>query len=164
MSSSIQPGNGYGFTSSGYGVSLNISNPFLSEDGPYDPLDPSLSVDKVSVTPGTVNRYVPKIATTYLDDPTPPTITVTGEGYVSVKCTYEANKFFPRTAEIVFTSGATVPVDTNTESYYPIAKVNSTTVGMVTTLSLVRLVTSGNLAVNRLKAGASTATWWWTRV
>ena len=66
--------------------------------------------------------------------------------------------------EIVFTSGATVPVDTNTESYYPIAKINSVTVGMVTTLSLVRLVTSGNLAVNRLKAGASTATWWWTRV
>lgn len=163
MSSSIQPGSGYGFTSSGYGVSLNISNPF-QDDEVYNPLDPSLSVDKVSITPGTVNRYIPKIGANYIDEPTPPTLTATGEGYVSVKCTYEADKYFPRTAEIVFTSGATAPVDTNTESHYPIAKINSTTVGMVTTLSLVRLVQSGNLAVNRLKSGASAATWWWTRV
>lgn len=164
MSGSVQPGNGYGFTSSGYGVSLNISSPFIDDADVYKPLWPSLSVDKVVVSPGTVNRYVPKIGATYIDDATPPMLTVSGEGYISVKCTYEVNKFFPRTAEIVYTTGATVPVDTNTDSYYPIAKINQVTVGMVTTYSLVRLVEDGNLAVNRLKAGASTATWWWTRV
>lgn len=160
----VQPGNGYGFTSSGYGVSLDMANPFPQDSEPFNPLTPNLSGNNVSINPGTVNRYVPKIGSNYIDASPAPTLTATGEGYVLVKATYEANKFFPRTAEIVFASGSTIPTDTNTESYYPIAKINSITVGSVTTLTMTRLVQDGNLAVNRLKAGASTATWWWTRV
>jgi hypothetical protein len=161
---SIQPGNGYGFNSSGYGVSLDIGNPFPEDSAFIPPLSPQLEVNKVSVTPGTVNRYVPKIGSTYIDAVTPPTITAEGPGFICVKATYEANKFFPRTATIVFESGATPPVDTNTESYYPLARVNETMVDGVSVLSMVRLVEPANLLVNRLKAGASLATWWWTRV
>lgn len=128
-----------------------------------NPLDPTISGDKVTVTPGTVNRYIPKIGANYIDETPPPTITVTDNGYVLVKVTYEANKYFPRTAEIVFLAVATPPVDTETESHYPLAKVVKTTTGAVTTYSLtgVGFYSNGNLIVNRLKSGQGAATWWW---
>jgi hypothetical protein len=157
----IQPGSGYGFSSSGYGASLDIGNPFPDDTASIPPLNPQLDGNKVSVSPGTVNRYIPKIGSTYIDASTPPTITAEGPGFICVKCTYEVNKFFPRTATIVFEPGATPPVDTGTESYYPLAKVNETTVDGVSVLSMVRLVDPANLVVNRLKAGDNVATWWW---
>jgi hypothetical protein len=156
----VQPGNGYGFSSSGYGVSLDIGNPFPDlGDSEVQFLNPSLEGDKVSVSPGTVNRYIPTMGGVYLDDSTPPTITITGAGHVLVRATYESGKFFPRTATIVFESGSTPPADTNTDSYFPLAKVNSTS-GVY---SIVKL-SSGNLVVNRLKAGDNTATWWWQAI
>jgi len=161
----VQPGNGYGFSSSGYGVSLDIGGPFPELNDPaiiY--LNPSLSGDKVSVSPGTVNRYIPKIGSVYIDAASAPKITVSGPGYICVKCTYAANSFFPRTATIVFETGDTPPVDTNSQSFYPLAKVNEETTGGVTSLTFTRLVEPANLVVNRLKAGANNATWWWTRV
>lgn len=128
-----------------------------------NPLDPTISGDKVTITPGTVNRYIPKIGANYIDQTPPPTITVTDNGYILVKVTYEVNKFFPRTAEIVFLAVATPPVDTNTESHYPLAKVVKTTSGGVDYYSLtgVGFYNNGNLVVNRLKAGQNIATWWW---
>ncbi len=131
-----------------------------------NPLDPVISGDKVTITPGTVNRYIPKIGTKYIDESPPPELTVTNNGYILVKVTYEAGKFFPRTAEIVFLAESTPPADTNTESYYPLAKVVKTTSGGIDNYSLtgVGFFSNANLAVNRLKAGANTATWWWTRV
>jgi len=128
-----------------------------------NPLDPTISGDKVTVTPGTVNRYIPKIGTNYIDQSPPPTITVTDNGYILVKVTYEANKYFPRTAEIVFLAVTTPPVDTETESHYPLAKVVKTTTVGVSTYSLtgVGFYSNGNLIVNRLKSGQGMATWWW---
>jgi hypothetical protein len=158
---SIQPGNGYGFSSSGYGVSLDIGNPFPEDGGTNPPLNPQLDGNKVSVSPGTVNRYIPKIGGTYIDAATPPTITAEGPGFICVKCTYESGKFFPRTATIVFEPGATPPADTNTESFYPLARVNETTVEGVQVFTMLRLVEPANLVVNRLKAGNNIATWWW---
>lgn len=127
------------------------------------PLDPVISGDKVTITPGTVNRYIPKIGSNYIDETPAPTITVTANGYILVKVTYEANKYFPRTAEVVFEVGVSPPADTNTESYYPLAKVVKTTSGGVDTYSLtgVGFFSNGNLVVNRLKAGNNIATWWW---
>jgi hypothetical protein len=125
-----------------------------------DPLDPNLSGDKVTIRPGTVNRYIPKIGSDYIDKVPAPTITVTDNGYVLVKVTYEPNKYFPRTAEVVFEAVATPPVDTETESYWPLAKVNKTTVGSTTSYAL-QYFSNGNLIVNRLKSGQGAATWWW---
>lgn len=127
------------------------------------PLDPVLDGDKVTIIPGTVNRYIPKIVNTYIDATPPPELTVTDNGYVLVKVTYEANKFFPRTAEIVFLAVETPPVDTNTESYWPLAKVIKTVVESTTSYSL-QYFSNGNLVVNRLKAGNNTATWWWDTI
>jgi hypothetical protein len=158
----VQPGNGYGFSSSGYGVSLDIGNPFPAADETNQVvfLRASLSEDKVSVSPGTVNRYIPQIGSVYIDAATPPTITIEGPGYVMVKATYQVNTFFPRTATIIYHSGATVPTDTNTDGYYPLARVNEVSSGGTTTRVLT-LLSTGNLVVNRLKAGANNATWWW---
>ena len=124
------------------------------------PLDPGLVGDKVTIQPGTVNRYIPKIGSDYIDKVPAPTITVTDNGYVMVKVTHEANKYFPRTAEVVFEAVATPPVDTETTSYYPLAKVNKTTTGSTTTYAL-QYFSNGNLIVNRLKSGQGAATWWW---
>ena len=124
------------------------------------PLDPNLSGDKVTIQPGTVNRYIPKIGSDYIDKVPAPQITVTDDGYIMVKVTHEPNKYFPRTAEVVFEAVATPPVDTETTSYYPLAKVNKTTVGLTTTYAL-QYFSNGNLIVNRLKSGQGAATWWW---
>lgn len=155
--SKAQPGSGYGLTSSGYGFSLNTSEPFPKDsDAKILFLYPVLDGDKVSVTPGLINGYVPKIGSTHIDATTPPKITIEGAGYICAKATYEANKFFPRTATIVYEYGATTPADTNTDGYFALARVNVTSgVYSMTVLAY------GNLIVNRLKAGNSTATWWW---
>lgn len=123
-------------------------------------LDPSVNGDKVTVVPGTVNRYIPKIGADYIDKIPRPQITVTDNGYILVKVTYEANKYFPRTAEIVFLAVSSPPADTENESYYPLSKVNKTTSGGVDTYTLDYLG-NGNLIVNRLKSGQGAATWWW---
>lgn len=158
---SVQPGVGFGFSSSGYGVSLDMSNPFPEVDNPYRPLYPRLEdPNKVYVSPGTVNRFIPTIGGTYIDASTPPFITVSAEGYICIKLGYVANTFFPRTAEIVFYGGSVSPVDTATYGYYPLAKVNTATVGGVTTYSLI-VFSYGNFVCNRLKAGAGTAVWYW---
>ncbi len=154
--------NDFTFFSNTDGVSYGLPQEIVQGVG-LNPLDPEISGDKVTINPGTVNRYIPKIGSKYIDESPPPQLTVTDNGYVLVKVTYEANKFFPRTAEIVFLAVATPPADTNTESYWPLAKVIKTVVDSTTTYSL-QYFSNGNLAVNRLKAGANTATWWWTRV
>lgn len=159
----IQPGAGYTFTSSSLGTNLSIEKqwaPFQFFQGP-EPLTPSIAGTKVNIQPGTVNRYVPKIGEDYIDKIPPPQLTVTGEGYVLVKVTYVAAKFFPRTAEIVFVEGADLPEDTNEESYYPLAKVSPIEDSDPAAYILGELKV-GSLAVNRLKAGESTAVWWWT--
>lgn len=68
--SKIQPGAGYGFTSSGYGYSLNTNPPFdLSEDAaaPDHPFKVSITWNEdaamffATVTAGTINNIVPVI-------------------------------------------------------------------------------------------------------
>ena len=161
----IQPGVGYTFDSSSRGFTIDTSDPFptVVSKLPEVPLTPTINGDKVTITPGTVNRYIPKIGSEYIDRTPAPTLTVTGTGYVLVKCTYEANKFFPRTAVIIFEAGATLPADTGEESYYPLAYAQSIPESSPAAYSLTNLVgLTGNLVVNRLKAGSNTATWWWS--
>lgn len=118
---------------------------------------------KFSVYPGTVNRIVPKLYDDYLDSsPAPESVEIADEGYVAIKCEYEADTFFPRTASVVFLYGDDLNVypDTLTESYFPVAKINKVVASGITTYSVVQLSAS-NLVVNRLKAGDNNASWWW---
>lgn len=161
----VQPGVGYNFDSSNSGFTLDTTEAFPRRDidGRDEPLTPNISGNIVTVIPGTVNRYVPKIGEIYIDKVPPPSLTVSGEGYILVKVTYEANKFFPRTAVIVFQAVETPPADTENEGYYPLAKVNPIS-GSSPPQFTLQTFSVGSLAVNRLKAGQGTATWWWTRV
>jgi hypothetical protein len=115
---------------------------------------------KYSVTPGTVNRIVPMIGSVFLDASTRPELTITATGYICIKLTHVAGTFFPRTATIVFVTGSTTPGDTETEGYYPLAKINVTGTGSSATYETI-ILSYGNLVCNRLKAGANTAIWYW---
>jgi hypothetical protein len=163
--SKIQPGNGYGFTSSGYGFSINAGSPFNDpEQGEYRPLYATYNgTNKYLISPGTVNRIVPKIGEVYLDAATKPQLTVTASGYICVLLTHETDSFFPRTATIILHPGAVTPVDTETTGYYPLAKVNVTETEDGTKYETI-VFSYGNFVCNRLKAGANTAVWYWAGI
>jgi hypothetical protein len=160
----VQPGIGFGFSSSGYGASLDLSDPFPEVTNTYRPLYVFLQEpDKVYVEPGTVNRAVPVIGSDYIDASTRPFFTVTGEGYIAIRLEYVAATFFPRTAQIIFHAGSATPVDTETYGYYPLAKVNQVIVGATTTYSVI-VFSYGNFICNRLKSGANIAAWYWATI
>jgi len=117
---------------------------------------------RIVVTPGCVNRVVPKLEGKYLDADEPPDQLIVSESYITVKVTYEENKNFPRTAEIYLHLGGDLNSleDTPAYSYYPIAKINQTTSGSDKVYTVTQL-SAGHLVCNRTKAGAGTATWWW---
>ena len=98
MSSTIQPGAGYGFTSSGFGFSLNTTNPFQDDAvtrHPFQIINVSINAGgKViyQVKSGTINNIVPLIddyissTTVLLDRVTsgaanPPTAELTSGNY-----------------------------------------------------------------------------------
>jgi hypothetical protein len=68
--SKIQPGNGYGFSSGGFGFTLNTENPFPAEIS-FPPAHPFLAINiryetagsvfTYQVTPGVLNNYVPQM-------------------------------------------------------------------------------------------------------
>ena len=160
----MQPGVGYRFISSSSGITLDIGDPWPEPTvSNYRPLNPEIAGDKVYVTPGTVNRVVPLLGGTALDASTPPYLTVTAEGYITIRLQYVPATFFPRTCEIVFYAGSVTPADTATYGYYPLAKVNSVTVGPTTTYSLI-LLSYGNFVCNRLQSGANPAAWYWSTI
>jgi hypothetical protein len=66
--SRIQPGTGYGFSSGGYGFTINTSSPFPAESEvstrhPFKviPIGPSGSNFRYQVVSGTLNNIVPEI-------------------------------------------------------------------------------------------------------
>ena len=65
--SNIQPGSGYGFSSGGYGFTLNVTDPFLKEAlpvvHPFKIVNVSIVSNKVryQVSPGTLNNLMPTI-------------------------------------------------------------------------------------------------------
>jgi hypothetical protein len=161
----IQPGPGYIFSASSLGENLTITPPWSEWDPRLSvlPLWPKLNVNKVTIVPGTVNRVVPLIGGTAIDADIPPEITVSGEGYIAIQLEYVPATFFPRSAEIIFYPGAVTPADSVNYGYYPLAKINSVTVGPVTTYSLI-LLSYGNFVCNRLQSGANPAAWYWSTI
>ena len=144
-----------------------VSDIFLGGDWAMKPFTVTITKNGATGTfmvyPGTVNRIVPEMNSAYLDAKEPPeSLDISDEGYVAIKCTYEPDTFFPRTAEVIWIQQADLVgwEDTNTESYFPVAKINKTGSGGATSYTVVQLSNS-NLVVNRLKAGANTASWWW---
>lgn len=165
--SKIQPGTGYGFSSGGYGFTINMGSPFDEASTGASDYKPLLCYNSVSnkfkVLPGTVNRIVPKIGEAFLDAAEKPELTIIASGYICVKLTHETDSFFPRTATIIHHAGTSPPGDTENEGYYPLAKINVTETESGTQYETI-VLSYGNLVCNRLKAGANTAVWYWAAI
>jgi len=130
----------------------------------------------VAVQVGVINKIIPKIGTKAIDEPEVYLDVSNAPGFVYAKATYQpsedssSNKYFPTKVEIAFVSGDKLDDDTNTFGCFPIARIRRSTIdpggpGDVPATyaddhSIAQIV-CGNLVVNRLKAGANTAVWWW---
>lgn len=160
--SKIQPGSGYGFTSSGYGFSLNAEPPFDATPPPewtqlkvYE--NPAGEVPAISVWPGTVNGVVPKIAAAYIDAQPTPKIEITGNGTVYLSVTRVSGDVFPKLVQVNF--AATVPADTFNVGNFALASIvkngNNLTISQFITTSLI---------VSRVAYGPTDSVFYWFRV
>lgn len=137
-----------------------VSSDIFHVAPPTKPFEVSLVKDgstwKASIFPGVVNQIVPKISGKYLDEQPTPLLPITGAGRILLKATHETGKWFPRNIEIVFSSGQTIPEDTEQFGYYQIASVAAVGSNVVVTQ-----LATGNKLVNRFKMGAAGAYWAW---
>ena len=110
---------------------------------------------------GTINNEKPKIGDKYIDEVPTPKLEVTEDSLLVAKCNYVEGPFFPQDVSIEIAAGKSMAdtfPDTETEGYYLLAVIKKDSKSKdYSTLA----VSSGNLIVNRLKAGANTAMWWW---
>lgn len=147
-----------------FSIFQGISSDIFHRGSTFTPLKVYLTIEgqqwKAYVTPGTVNRMPPKMNGVYIDAPTTPSKTISGEGYICIKATYQGNTFFPRESEVVFVTGYP-PNDTVDTSHYPLAKINPVA---GTNGYSVQQVSEGNLVINRIKAGSNMASWQWGTV
>jgi hypothetical protein len=190
--SMIQPGSGYGFTSGGYGFTLNTENPFpevdVSNRHPFKVLvvGPSGSNFRYQVVSGTINNLVPEIddvisgVDVLLDRttsgvPDPPTgqlsiNTSTKESWIYLRAGADtASPFaFPDTniANAAYPKVISSDVeltDTDTYGYVLIAKFDMDSATAPTTGALYQYV-SGSLWADRIKVNGATARYYYARI
>lgn len=191
--SKIQPGSGYGFTSGGYGFTLNTENPFpavqeLSNLHPFRviAIGPSGSNFRYQVISGTINSLVPEIddvitSTEALLDRTtagvadPPTgqlviNTTTKESWIYLRSgAATASPFsFPdtnisSTAYPKVISSDVELTDTDTYGYVLLAKFSMNSATAPTTGALFQYV-SGSLWGDRIKVVGMTARYYYARI
>lgn len=190
--SMIQPGSGYGFTSGGYGFTLNTENPFpevdVSNRHPFKVLvvGPSGSNFRYQVVSGTINNLVPEIhdvisgVDVLLDRttsgvPDPPTgqlsiNTSTKESWIYLRAGADtASPFaFPDTniANAAYPKVISSDVeltDTDTYGYVLIAKFDMDSATAPTTGALYQYV-SGSLWGDRIKVNGATARYYYARI
>lgn len=191
--SRIQPGSGYGFSSGGYGFTINTTSPFPSESEvstkhPFKviPIGPSGSNFRYQVVSGTLNNLVPEIydvitaAEVLLDRTTagvanPPTgqlniSTSTKESFIYLRAGAEtaAPHDFPdaniaNTAYPKVISSDVQLTDTDTYGYVLLAKFEMDSSSAPTTGALFQYI-SGSLWGDRIKLGSNTATYYYARI
>jgi hypothetical protein len=191
--SKIQPGSGYGFTSGGYGFTINTSSPFPPESDvstrhPFKviPIGPSGSNFRYQVVSGTLNNVVPEIddvitSTEALLDrttsgvPDPPTgqltiSTSTLESFVYLRAGAAASApyAFPdpnvsNTPYPKIISSDVALTDTDTYGYVLLAKFEMDSATAPTTGALFQYVSS-SLWGDRIKLGTNTAKYYYARI
>jgi hypothetical protein len=185
MSSNIQPGTGYGFTSGGFGFTLNTTNPFEGDNGEdcvplrvnYKGYDPTGSTHSFGVCVGTINNLVPQI----LEDgvwikldrlvdgvPTAPVSVInftSGLTYFYLRSGKGATAEFPDSDTStdfypkVISSG-TVLTDTDAYGYILLAHGSANSENVMTLYQ----DGSGSLWADRLKTGTDTARYYYARI
>jgi len=191
--SKIQPGTGYGFTSGGYGFSINTTSPFPSESEvstrhPFKviPIGPSGSNFRYQVVSGTLNNIVPEIddvitSTEVLLDratsgvPDPPTgqlniSTSTLQSFVYLRAGPATTSpyDFPDTNTVntsypKIISSDVALTDTDTYGYVLLAKFDMDSATAPTTGALSQYVSS-SLWGDRIKLGTTTARYYYARI
>ena len=191
--SKIQPGTGYGFTSGGYGFSINTTSPFPSESEvstrhPFKviPIGPSGSNFRYQVVSGTLNNIVPEIddvitGTEVLLDratsgvPDPPTgqlniSTSTLQSFVYLRAGPATTSpyDFPDTNTVntsypKIISSDVALTDTDTYGYVLLAKFDMDSATAPTTGAFSQYVSS-SLWGDRIKLGTTTARYYYARI
>jgi hypothetical protein len=118
----------------------------------------------VFVRPGSVNNFMPKIGSSYLDaTPTPylsfSTFTSTNTKIVVLKVTKDGVRFFPNTCQIILLDDYESLVDTDNYGYLALATIsgqNSPQGPIVTSVS--QLIYASQIVI-RAKPGSETAIW-----
>lgn len=189
----FQPGAGYGFNSSGYGVSLDTTEPFpnqfnTSPDHPFKVKTVGVVSGglRYQVVSGTLNNLVPELddvitSTEVLLDaavsgvPTPPTgvlsfNTSTKESWVYLRA--GADTVTPFAFPDTNIANAAYPkvissnlelTDTDTEGYVLLAKVDVDNV-TAPTVWTVRQYVNGSLWGDRVKVNGMTAKYYYARI
>lgn len=188
--SKIQPGSGYGFTSGGYGFTLNTQNPFPEDTSSrpcqplrvnYDSYDSEGNAHFFTVCVGAVNNLIPQIdedavwvkldrQTEGVPDPPKSVINVTGGlGVIYLRCgnTDTPAAEYPKSDDssegyprIISAGGTTVPSDTDDYSYLLLANVLINEDEQAT----VTPVVMNSLWTARFKCGDSVAGYFWSTV
>ena len=187
--SKIQPGSGYGFTSGGYGFTINTQNPFPAEQERrcqplrvnYDGYETEANTHFFNVCIGVVNNLVPQIeedavwvkldrVTEGIPDPPKSVINVTaGEGIIYLRCgnTETPTAKYPETSDesvkyprIISAGGTTLPSNSNDYSYLLLATVLIDEDENVTLTPVVM----NSLWTARFKCGTNPAEYFWSTV
>jgi hypothetical protein len=156
----MQDGTGYTYRDDGRGISLDILPDIQAFVYPFKVtyMKDGASI-KVSVRAGTVNNLVPKISSTFLDDETPPTLTISGNNThrIYLKASSATPPvFFPDT--VVVESATSDLADTDSNGYLLIGSV-VVSGGNVTAVN--QYVYASQVLV-RAKPGTATALWSWS--
>lgn len=135
------------------GTQVQLSYPFQVSvkkvDGAY----------KATVKPGTANNIIPKISGTYLDDLTPPTLTLSsGKSRICLKVTYSTATFFPDNVEIVALTSDEAMAPSDSTAYLQLASVNIGTVNGSEKATVTQYIFSSQIVI-RAKPGSGTAVW-----
>ena len=185
MSSTIQPGAGYGFTSSGFGFSLDTINPFQEDAGDtciplrinYKGYNPTGSTHSFGVCVGTINNLVPqlledgvwvKLDRLVSGEPSPPVSVfnfTSGLTYIYLKSGKGTSGEFPDSDTTTVNyprieSSGTVLADTDTFGYILLAHGSANASNVLTLYQNV----TGSLWADRLKLGTLTAQYYYARV
>lgn len=118
----------------------------------------------VYVRPGTVNNFVPKIGSTYLDAETPPKLNFTsvsssGKKIVALKVTKDSKIFFPGTSEIVLLDNEEALENSDTIGYLQLASITCSTTGGTLKVKTINQYAYASQVVFRTKLGSTSAYW-----
>jgi hypothetical protein len=187
--SNIQPGSGYGFSSSGYGFTLNTEDPFAAFNQGALGLHPlqvyGLRYDTATNTafykvyPGTINNLVPQLEddpgswikldrlTAGIPDPPEGVITTSaGIYYIYLRTGPDGTSSQYPSDDTTSTkypriiSVGTVQTDTDTEAYILLAHGSIDASNVITIYQDV----SSSLWADRIKLGTTTARYYYARI
>lgn len=190
--SKAQPGAGYGFTSSGYGFSLNTIPPFQAEevstaqDHPFKvraEFGGSATDLRVYVTAGTVNNIVPSVfgggSEPLLTDIPQPYSVIPGGSFTAYRIYIRmglnsTTNVFPtsdrdstaRYPQVWYEPESedppTDPSDTDIYAYIKIGRIVVN--NSTTTVTAIQQFVTGSLWVSRIKVGSLTARYFYSRI